>query len=137
VRLGGVDLARIGLGTNRLTNTPHNAAFIKEAVAAGVQMIDTAHSYTGGQSEETIGEALAAATGSVLVATKGGIGGPGQGSRKFCAPRSSKASAASGPIALPSTTFTESIRSLQSRKALPQSRRTRTAARSRKSASPR
>jgi len=79
VRLGGVDLARIGLGTNRLTNTPHNAAFIKEAVAAGVQMIDTAHSYTGGQSEETIGEALAAATGSVLVATKGGIGGPGQG----------------------------------------------------------
>ena len=42
-------------------------------------MIDTAHSYTGGQSEETIGEALSAATGGVLVATKGGIGGPGQG----------------------------------------------------------
>jgi pyridoxine 4-dehydrogenase len=79
VRLGDVDLARIGLGTNRLTNTPHNAAFIKEAIAAGVQMIDTAHSYTGGQSEETIGEALSATTGSFMVATKGGIGGPGQG----------------------------------------------------------
>ena len=79
VKLGDVDLARIGLGTNRLTNTQHNVAFIRQAVEAGVQMIDTAHSYTGGQSEETIGGALSATAGAFVVATKGGIGGPGQG----------------------------------------------------------
>jgi aryl-alcohol dehydrogenase-like predicted oxidoreductase len=58
VKLGDADVARIGLGTNRLTKTPDHIAFIKAAVAAGVRMIDTAHTYTGGQSEETIGAAL-------------------------------------------------------------------------------
>ncbi len=65
---------RIGLGTNRLTNTPENVAFIREAVAVGVEMIDTAHLYTGGESEATIG---AAGVGA-LVATKGGYH-PGEG----------------------------------------------------------
>ena len=79
MKLGDVDVARIGLGTNRLTNTPHNVALVRAAVEAGVQMIDTAHSYTGGQSEETIGDALAGTPGNLVVATKGGIAGPGQG----------------------------------------------------------
>jgi len=55
LRLGEVEIVRMGLGTNRLTNTPRNIALVKEAVAARRGMIDTAHSYTGGQSEETIG----------------------------------------------------------------------------------
>jgi pyridoxine 4-dehydrogenase len=76
---GDLELVRIGLGTNRLTNTPQNVALIRAAVEAGVQMIDTAHSYTGGQSEEAIGEALAGVPGDRIVATKGGIGGAGQG----------------------------------------------------------
>jgi len=79
MRVGDIDVARIGLGTNRLMKTPDNIAFIKAAVAAGVQMVDTAHSYTGGQSEETIGEALHPFPESCIVATKGGIGGPGRG----------------------------------------------------------
>jgi pyridoxine 4-dehydrogenase len=79
VRLGGTDVLRVGLGTNRLTHTQSNVEFIKAAVAAGVQMIDTAHSYTGGESEETIGEALSPIPEGVIVATKGGIGGPGRG----------------------------------------------------------
>jgi pyridoxine 4-dehydrogenase len=79
MKLGAMDVARIGLGTNRLSKTRDNVAFIKQAVARGVQMIDTAHSYTGGQSEETIGEALPAVHDGVIVATKGGIGGPGRG----------------------------------------------------------
>jgi pyridoxine 4-dehydrogenase len=73
--LGDVDVARIGLGTNRLAKSPDNVAFIRSAVAAGVQMIDTAHSYTGGQSEETIGEALSPLPEGCIVATKGGGGG--------------------------------------------------------------
>jgi aryl-alcohol dehydrogenase-like predicted oxidoreductase len=79
VKLGDLDVARIGLGTNRLTKTRDNVALIKAAVASGVQMIDTAHSYTGGQSEETIGEALSPIPKGVIVATKGGIGGAGRG----------------------------------------------------------
>lgn len=79
LRLGDVEIARIGLGTNRLTNTTTNVAFIREAVAAGAGMIDTAHTYTGGDSETTIGAALASDPGGSVVATKGGAGGPRRG----------------------------------------------------------
>jgi len=79
VRVGDREVARIGLGTNRLTNTPPNVELIRAAVGAGVQMIDTAHLYTGGRSEETIGAALSPIPESVIVATKGGFGGTGRG----------------------------------------------------------
>ena len=79
LRFGDVEIARIGLGTNRLTNTPTNVAFIKQAVASGVGMIDTAHTYTGGESEATIGAAPAPVPDTCVVATKGGAGGPGRG----------------------------------------------------------
>ena len=80
VTLGDVEVARIGLGTNRLRDTPENAAFVRLAVAAGVGYVDTAHTYTDGASERTIG---AASTGpDVVVGTKGGFargtGGPEQ-----------------------------------------------------------
>ena len=79
MKLGDIDVARIGLGTNRLKKTQDNVGFVRSAVAGGVQMIDTAHSYTGGQSEETIGEALSPFPEGCIVATKGGLGGPGRG----------------------------------------------------------
>jgi pyridoxine 4-dehydrogenase len=78
IRLGGTDVARIGLGTNRLTNTPEHVALIKEAVAAGVGLVDTAHLYAGGESEETIGAALTPVPDGCIVATKGGFR-PGEG----------------------------------------------------------
>jgi pyridoxine 4-dehydrogenase len=71
-RLAGVDVPRIGLGTNRLTTAPEHVAFVREAVAAGVRHIDSAHLYTGGESERAIGQALDGAAEDVLVATKGG-----------------------------------------------------------------
>jgi pyridoxine 4-dehydrogenase len=71
-------VARIGLGTNRLTNMPTNLEFVQQAVAAGVGLIDTAHTYTGGQSEETIGAALSPGSDGCIVATKGGYA-PGHG----------------------------------------------------------
>jgi pyridoxine 4-dehydrogenase len=70
----GDTLARIGLGTNRLTNTSENVAFVRAAVAAGVGLIDTAHGYTRGESEATIGAALSSSSEGCLVATKGGYG---------------------------------------------------------------
>ncbi len=73
VALGGRELRRVGLGTNRLTNTPENRDFLAGAVAAGVQMIDTAHLYSNGESETTIGAALAPFGEDLCVATKGGF----------------------------------------------------------------
>jgi pyridoxine 4-dehydrogenase len=71
-------VTRVGLGTNRLTNTPGNRAFLQEALGAGVSFIDTAHLYTGGGSELTIGAALAPFAQGCIVATKGGYS-PGEG----------------------------------------------------------
>ncbi len=79
IRLDDAYIARIGLGTNRLRDTRENVEFIRAAVDAGVQMIDTAHLYTSGDSERTIGHALAPAPDGVVIATKGGYGGAGQG----------------------------------------------------------
>jgi len=72
VRLGSTDINRIGLGTNRLTDTEQNRALVAEAVTAGINFIDTAHLYAGGRSEATIGAALAPFPDGIVVATKGG-----------------------------------------------------------------
>jgi aryl-alcohol dehydrogenase-like predicted oxidoreductase len=77
--LAGVEVPRVGLGTNRLTDDAAGVSFVREAVAAGVRHIDTAHLYTGGASERAIGRALEGVGARVLVATKGGYGGAGQG----------------------------------------------------------
>jgi pyridoxine 4-dehydrogenase len=77
-RLAGVEVPRIGLGTNRLTTALEHVDFMREAVAAGVRHIDTAHLYSDGESERAIGEALSGASEEVVVATKGGYR-PGEG----------------------------------------------------------
>ena len=77
--LAGVDVPRIGLGTNRLTDDASGVAFVRAALEAGVRHFDTAHLYTGGASERAIGEGLRGGRDDVVVATKGGYGGAGQG----------------------------------------------------------
>jgi aryl-alcohol dehydrogenase-like predicted oxidoreductase len=74
LKLGDTEVARIGLGSNRLRNAPENVAFLQEAVAAGLRHIDTAHTYTGGDSEATIGAALSPVPDGCVIATKGGWG---------------------------------------------------------------
>lgn len=74
ITLGGRQVSRVGLGTNRLTDTPENQAFLRDALEAGVDMIDSAHLYTDGASETTIGNALAPCPEGLVVATKGGFG---------------------------------------------------------------
>ena len=76
--LGDTEITRIGLGTNRLRQAPENVELIRQAVAAGIGMVDTAHTYTEGQSEATIGEALSPRPDGMVVATKGGYH-PGTG----------------------------------------------------------
>jgi aryl-alcohol dehydrogenase-like predicted oxidoreductase len=70
--VGDTSVTRVGLGTNRLTNTPGNQALLQEALSLGVNFIDSAHLYTGGDSELTIGAALAPFPEGCIVATKGG-----------------------------------------------------------------
>ena len=71
IALGDRRFTRIGLGTNRLSDTEANRSFLKAAVAAGLGFIDTAHLYADGESERTIGAALAPFPEQVIVATKG------------------------------------------------------------------
>jgi len=70
--LDGAEVNRVGLGTNRLTDTEANCEFLGEAVAAGLGFIDTAHLYSGGDSEAAVGAALAPFPDDLVVATKGG-----------------------------------------------------------------
>ena len=76
--IGDHQINRIGLGTNRLTDTSENRNFVTRAVEAGVNFIDTAHLYTGGASEQAIGAALAPFPDDLMVASKAGYH-PGSG----------------------------------------------------------
>jgi aryl-alcohol dehydrogenase-like predicted oxidoreductase len=66
---------RVGLGTNRLTDTPASHEFLRQAVDAGIDFIDTAHLYSSGESEAAIGNALAPFDQGLTVATKGAYAG--------------------------------------------------------------
>ena len=77
VALTGRQVNRIGLGTNRLTDSPEHRSFLEAAVEDGLNFIDTAHVYTSGESERTIGAALAPFGDGLVVATKGGYRGGG------------------------------------------------------------
>jgi pyridoxine 4-dehydrogenase len=78
ITLGDVEVPRIGLGTNRLTDSAEHVDFVAAAVAAGIRHIDTAHVYTGGAGERAIGAALSTAREACVIATKGGRR-PGEG----------------------------------------------------------
>lgn len=72
LNIGEIEVARIGLGTNRLTNTPEHVEFVREAIAAGIGLVDTAFTYTSGESEATVGQALSPIPAGCVVASKGG-----------------------------------------------------------------
>ncbi len=63
---------RIGLGTNRIQNDDRSKDALTKAVELGINFIDTASAYTGGVSEEVIGETLSPYK-NIVVATKGGM----------------------------------------------------------------
>jgi pyridoxine 4-dehydrogenase len=75
--IAGTEVARIGLGTNRLSSTAANQEFLRAAVEAGLGLIDTAHTYSGGDSERAIGEAFEGRPDGIVIATKGGYSGSG------------------------------------------------------------
>jgi pyridoxine 4-dehydrogenase len=75
VHVGDISVNRLGLGTNRITDTDEARALLKQAVELGINFIDTAHTYQNGASETTIGKTLAPYPEKLLVATKGGMNG--------------------------------------------------------------
>jgi pyridoxine 4-dehydrogenase len=79
IDIGGIKVNRIGIGTNRITDSDTAHKLLKYAVASGVNFIDTAHVYSGGDSETTIGKILSPYPENLIVATKGGMGEGGKG----------------------------------------------------------
>jgi len=70
VKIGDLEVNRIGLGTNRISDNDKSRAVLKRAVELGINFIDTAQLY--GQSQEIIGQTLAPYAPGVVIATKGG-----------------------------------------------------------------
>ncbi len=90
-RLGnsGLQVSILGLGTNSFGGRADEAAarrILDTAIDGGVNFIDTANIYTGGQSETIIGKALKGKRHDVLIATKGG-GRKGRGESVRLRPR--------------------------------------------------
>jgi len=73
ITLGELTVNRIGLGTNRITDTDAAHAVLKRAVEFGVNFIDTADVYQKGQSESMIAKTLAPYRSGLVIATKGGM----------------------------------------------------------------
>jgi len=66
--LGAMNFGRIGR-----TNQDEVSALIGSALDAGINVIDTADAYSGGQSEEMIGKALGTRRDDVVLATKAAL----------------------------------------------------------------
>ncbi len=80
IKLGDLTIRRLGLGTNRITDTEAARAVLHRAVELGIDFIDTADLYQKGQSEETIAKTLAPYPAGLVIATKGGMSwGDGSG----------------------------------------------------------
>ncbi len=71
----GHNVFRLGLGTNRITDSESAKTILREAVKKGINFIDTAAAYTNGQSEEMIGTTLYPYN-NIVIATKGGMHAP-------------------------------------------------------------
>jgi aryl-alcohol dehydrogenase-like predicted oxidoreductase len=72
----GLKVSAIGLGTNSFGGRADKAtsiATIHAALDAGVTLLDTANTYTAGNSETIIGEALQGRRQQAVVATKAGM----------------------------------------------------------------
>lgn len=70
IKVGEKTVNRIGLGTNRISDNHESRRILQQAVALGVNFIDTARLY--GFSQEVIGSTLAPYKKDVVIATKGG-----------------------------------------------------------------
>src|SRR5690348_13540117 len=96
-KIGSLNVSVVGLGCNnfgRRLDTNGALAVINAALDAGINFLDTADTYGGGQSEEFIGRALGKRRHEVVIATKFGnpMEGQGQGASPEYIRRAAEAS---------------------------------------------
>src|ERR1035441_8953172 len=73
INIGDLTVNRIGLGTNRITNTEAARALLRRAFELGVNFIDTADIYQKGASEQTIAATFDPYPKGLVIGTKGGM----------------------------------------------------------------
>ncbi len=73
IKIGDLTVNRMGLGTNRVTDTIEAEKVLKHAIKIGIHFIDTADIYTGGASESMIGKTYSPYPPNIIIATKGGM----------------------------------------------------------------
>ncbi len=88
----GISVSELGLGTMMLGargNADHNESvrMIHTALDAGVNLIDTADVYSGGEAEEIVGRALKGRRDDVVLATKFGLPMGADANQRGASPR--------------------------------------------------
>jgi pyridoxine 4-dehydrogenase len=73
IKIGDLSVNRIGLGTNRITDTEAARALLRRAFELGVNFIDTADVYQKGASEQTIGATFDSYPEGLVIGTKGAM----------------------------------------------------------------
>lgn len=73
IQLENFTLLRMGLGTNRITNSIEAHALLRFAYDQGIHFYDTANIYQDGESELAIAAALKPYAAHLCIATKGGF----------------------------------------------------------------
>ena len=73
IKIGDLSVNRIGLGTNRITDTENARSVLRRTFEVGINFIDTADVYQKGQSEETIANLFSSYPAGLVIATKGGM----------------------------------------------------------------
>jgi aryl-alcohol dehydrogenase-like predicted oxidoreductase len=82
----GLRVSRVGLGCNnfgRRLDLEGTRAVVEAALVEGINFLDTADIYGGGQSERFLGETLQGRREQVALATKFGMADDGSGSRDY------------------------------------------------------
>jgi len=86
VGASGLLVSEIGFGTTTLGEAVHGdeaVALVRHALARGITYFDTAVTYSGGRSEEILGEALAGHRDEVVIGTKVGLRASGMAERTY------------------------------------------------------
>ncbi len=73
VRVSSLALGAMNFGRIGNTTQEEATAIVGAALDAGINLVDTADMYSGGQSEEMVGRALAGRRDDVVLATKAGL----------------------------------------------------------------
>ncbi|HEY6836250.1 MAG TPA: aldo/keto reductase [Gaiellaceae bacterium] len=82
----GLRVSRVGLGCNnfgRRLDLDRTRGVVEAAFAEGINFVDTADIYGGGDSERFLGEVLEGRRDRVVLATKFGMADDGSGSREY------------------------------------------------------